>query len=1186
MYLSKIEIIGFKSFANKTALQLNNGITAIVGPNGCGKTNIVDALRWSLGEQRYSTLRSDKMEDVIFNGAKHRKPTGMAEVSLTIQNNKGILPVEYEEVTITRRVFRSGDSDYLLNRTPCRLKDIVGLFMDTGMGPNAYSVIELKMVETILSDKTEERRRLFEEAAGITKYKNRRKEALRRLDEVQADVIRADDIISEISKAVNSLHRQARKAERYNEFQEKLHTLELDVLQRDYTSLCRRLDPLQEKLSSERSERDSVNVRVEKAEALLHVYRAEEREIEDALEAIRMEHDEHRSEINTTEQGYLVSLEKRKSVEQDIERLTGTIRTSNEEMEQLTLRRTRIEAALTERQFELDVLQKEVEERRSAHQVNDTQFSRKKLEVSARQEEKMDLVQSVSRMENELHNIENQRLLIHRRIDALRMDREHTQPVLDDLRQRFTSQFGDTGELGEQVVQAERNFHAMEERKQRLKAEVDELQGTAFELQGRIGERMTRIDFLNGLVDRLEGFSESVQHLLRNTEWSTSKLTTVADAVNCADDMRVAIEAALGDAPHYIIVNDLSEAVSGLQHLKQNAKGKATFVCLSHVPACEPVPFPLKGEGAIGWAFDMVSFQTRHADLFRYLLRNILIVRDSETANRCIRDYPDVRCITLAGDVFDSSGFVRGGSALKDEGSLIGKREQIALLEKETTELKHRLEENQKLLSTRNTEYLAIDLRRHAEEIKNAQQKQSQYEQAVAQMRFEIDKNERVLETIGGELERLQSQLGELDARKAALTPELDAASTDKALLDETDRMESVALSDLERRYQQSLQDFHASNLTVVQKRAECDSLRADIDRIERTLTETSARIAAAEVSISEKRTSLDSLSASIAELAEKSETLKNQYKDFGAQISEVEQKLVAKRAEVDALEQTLQRERSRHSQSIALVHEIELKVTEIGQRLENLQQRAKEEFDHTLELHEIGEEDVFDLAQAREEISDLKMKLKALGLVNPLAFEEWKKEKERLDVLLLQRTDLMEAEKTLKETILEINVTAQQKFRDTFNEVRTNFITIFKTLFEQGDEADLLIEENVDPLEARIDIIAKPRGKRPHTIEMLSGGEKTLTAIALLFAIYLVKPSPFCILDEVDAPLDDANIDRFIRIIKQFSKNTQFIIVTHNKRTMEAADTLFGVTMEEEGVSKLVAVQFNDETIARFSSN
>jgi chromosome segregation protein len=1186
MYLSKIEILGFKSFANKTTLLLNDGITAIVGPNGCGKTNIVDALRWSLGEQRYSTLRSDKMEDVIFNGTKHRKPIGMAEVSLTIQNNKGVLPLEYNEVTITRRVFRSGESDYLLNRTSCRLKDIISLFMDTGMGSNAYSVIELKMIETILSDKTEERRRLFEEAAGITKYKSRRKETFRRLEEVQSDLIRVDDIISEITKAVNSLHRQARKAERYNEFQERLHTLELDVLRRDFTGLHQRLEPLQLKLDSERSERDSVQVRMDQAEALLHVYRTEEREIEDGLENARNEHDTMRNEITGLEQDYLVCIEKRKAHEQDLERLSESIRNSGVQISELTERRIRAEAQLVEKKAELESLESVVTQRQAEHQANDESFTRMKLENSARQDEKMELVQSLSRLESEIHAIENRRQSIHQRIDSLRTEREKLKPQIEALQQQFEESHGGEEHLGASVIAAERNFHEMEEKKTVLKNEVDRLQNLAFELQGRIGERMTRIDFLNGLVDRLEGFSESVQHLLRNRDWTTSKLTTVADAVNTRDDLRVAVEAALGDAPHYIVVNDLSEAISGLQNLKDNNKGKATFVCLSHVPKCEPVPFPLKGEGAIGWAMDLVHCHEKHEDLFRYLLRNTLIVRDAETANRCIKDYPDVRCITLAGDVFDSSGFVRGGSTRQDEGSLIGKREQIAALEKEVEKLKKQLADNQLLLEDRNSEYQSIDLRRHAEEIKNSQMQLSVHEQQVARLRFEMEKNERALQNITAEQDRLNTELSEMEARSSELGPELDRLSSEKTVLDETERVENSSMANLERKYNQSMQDLHASNLVVVEKRAEIERLQGERDRSERGLRDLEERIKEAEASMELARTGREELSLRIESLAAQTESLKTEYRDHVGRIEEIERNLVAKRSEVDALEQTLQKERNKHSQSVALVHDIELKETEIKQRIENLEIRAKDEFEVTLEILALDSDDVFDLAQAKEEINDLKLKLKSLGLVNPLAFEEWQQEKERQDLLTAQRADLLAAEKTLKDTIEEINVTAQQKFRETFEEVRTNFITIFKTLFEPGDEADLIIEDNVDPLEARIDIIAKPRGKRPHTIEMLSGGEKTLTAIALLFAIYLVKPSPFCILDEVDAPLDDANIDRFIRIIQKFSRNTQFIIVTHNKRTMEAADTLFGVTMEEEGVSKLVAVKFDDETIAKFSQN
>jgi chromosome segregation protein len=1186
MYLSKLEIFGFKSFANKTNLVLNDGVTAIVGPNGCGKTNIVDALRWALGEQRYSTLRSDKMEDVIFNGTKMRKPIGMAEVSLTIENNKGILPLEYNEITITRRVYRSGESEYLLNRTTCRLKDILNLFMDTGMGSNAYSVIELKMIETILSDKVEERRRLFEEAAGVTKYKARRKEALRKLGDVETDLLRVDDIITEVSKTVNSLNRQAKKAERYNEYMERLRVLEVDVLQRDYTNLFRRLTPLEERLVVTIEEREVMSRRMEEEEVLLEAHRNEELDIEHRLDARRNEFSGLVARINETRQNLLVNEERERSLFQRAARLKEDKNNYDIRISEIEARKQELTHELEQRAAELEARETESGQMREGHREIEEQVSQKKLQAESRQQRRMQLLQNISHLQSEIERLD----LRHEAIDAVlrRLSNEDAdaERSLETSRGQLAEQDAGQGVLSDTVLAAEHEFHQMEERKQTLRNEIDLLQNRAFEIQGLIGEKMTRIDFINGLVDRLEGYNESVQHLLRNRDWSTSRYGSIADAVNTREDLRVAVEAVLGDAAHYILVNDMSEAISGLQNLKEHRKGKATFAVLTRIPESTVATFPIAGDGIIGWAVDLVRYEPQYTQLFTMLLRHVLIVRDAEVANVCIREYPDLRCVTLSGDIFDSHGLIRGGSHGQEEGSMIGKKDQIAALTRDVEKLKARLLENQDLLEEKNLEYSGIDLRNYAEKMKQTQQDLSAHERRLAQIMFEIEKFERILQKNAEERLRLNDELEEIASRKNELAPQYDDLNDQQAQVESEVQIENAILADLEKSYNQSNEEVNAANVAVVQKRAEIQNLRNEFERLSTSLHEMEQALETASMEIIESEESANGLVDIISRFRFELEEMEHVHGASRESLTAIETELETKRVELRGIEKALHDDRQKQTQNVNLVHEIELKVSEIKQRILTLEERARDEFEMELTKSADSDEDVFDLAQEKEEINDLREKIRALGPVNPLAFEEWKEEKERFDLLTEQRQDLMESQQTLRDTIREINETAKQKFSDTFGMIRSNFIKIFKSLFDEGDEADLILQEHEDPLEARIDIVAKPRGKRPHSIDMLSGGEKTLTAIALLFAIYLVKPSPFCILDEVDAPLDDANIDRFIRIIAEFSNNTQFIVVTHNKRTMAAADTLYGVTMEEEGVSKLVAVDFSQESVSRYAQN
>jgi chromosome segregation protein len=1186
MYLSKLEIIGFKSFANKTNILLNDGITAIVGPNGCGKTNIVDALRWALGEQRYSTLRSDKMEDVIFNGSKNRKPIGAAEVSLTIQNNKGILPIEYNEVTITRRLYRSGDSDYLLNKTLCRLKDIVGLFMDTGMGSNAYSVIELKMVETILSDKVEERRRLFEEAAGVTRYKARRKEALRKLSDVDLDLVRVDDIISEVAKAVNSLNRQAKKAERYNEYLERLQALEVDVLQRDYSSLFDRLEPLEQRLEIARGDRHDMQGTVDQDERELQQIRADERSIEVRLEEIRYKLSHLVTEINDQDQKCAVSQERERALREQAARHAAAREQFEKKLHDIEAERAALVASIESVREAYQQAEERHRVHRDAHYALEERLSDRRSDTQSKQSLVLSVVQDIARLQSDVDNHSARIDTIQLSLNRLSTEEEQAMAALATFREQHNTEHDSQSRLLETALNAEREFHAMEERKQFIRGEIDLLQNNGFELQALIGEKMTRVDFLNGLVDRLEGYSDSVRHLLRSRDWSPVQCGTIADVVNTRDELRVAIEAALGDATHYIVVNDVPEAVSGLHNLKHHRKGKATFVCLARIPQVKAAPSPIAGDGVIGWAIDHVRFEDRYDNLFQYLLRNVLLVRDSDVAISSLRESPQLRCVTLDGDIFDANGLIRGGSHGQEEGGLIGKKDQIAQLNTEVQDLKRRLEENQERIEAKNKAYLDIDLRHYADNMKQTQQDLSTQERRIAQALFEIEKCERQAQKCRDDRATLQEELTILRGKQDELLPLIGERKQEQSGVERGVEQDNLDLRELEKEFNRSAEELNALNVDVVEKRNQVQNAEHEIDRLNRAHGEAFQSMDHSEREGVQAIVTADELVREIAALEQNVAQLR-QDKTAAEDLSHaIEAELGQKRGDADLFEKQLHEERQRHSQTVAMAHDFELKVTELKQRIEAQEQHAREAYSIELQRTRYDEDDVFDLAQAKEEIADLKTKIKTLGLVNPLAFEEWKQEKDRLDLLTTQRTDLQESKQTLSDTIEEINETAKQKFTETFALIRENFITIFKSLFDEGDQCDLILEDNPDPLEARIDIMARPRGKRPHSIDMLSGGEKTLTAIALLFAIYLVKPSPFCILDEVDAPLDDANIDRYVKIIRQFSVNTQFIVVTHNKRTMAAADTLYGVTMEEEGISKIVAVDFNSENLARFSNN
>jgi chromosome segregation protein len=1181
MYLSKLEILGFKSFAQKVSLTFDAGLTAIVGPNGCGKTNVVDAIRWALGEQRPTTLRSDKMEDVIFNGTKNRKPLSMAEVSLTIENTRGILPTEYSEVTITRRVYRSGESEYYLNKTLCRLKDIRDLFMDTGMGSDAYSVIELKMVETILSDRADERRRLFEEAAGVTKYKHRRKEAYRRLESVQHDLTRVNDIVREVQKAVNSLERQAQKAERYNEYAKQLQALETSLLAREYGSVVSKIDPLREQLNVAVTEKTRIDVELSQEEALLDVLRTELREVEDRLAEVQSALSEQQTKVHQFERTIATARERQRSLASNIERYEREKIKLRERQEALVRKQEELETSLVQIREKLVAAEDHYRLKKAELDQFEGQLNARKAEMKVEQDRVIALLHEISDLRSREGQAKARIENIRGRIEYTAEENllaEHDIEKNSELVVKLTAE---DRELRRQHAEAEVKVHQMEERKVGLQKEIEALRNSDYELRSSIDRKQAKIDFLKGLVENFDGYSEGARFLVMSDEWKSSVETTVGEAVTVDSRYRVAIEAALGESASYVIVESTDRAYAAIEVLKEQRKGKATFVCLDRLPKLMNHR-PLYTEpGVVGWASTLVQSNDRYRELYQVLLDDTLVVTDVKTAREMLARQKGIRCVTLDGEIISDRGIVRGGSLRQDEGGHIGQRAQLEELTEEVRRLHRQREQLQQEIEEKTRELERIDIRQFAEEARAIEQQMTSVEVRIAQLEFEKKRAAESIEKNKSEAERLQNEIQALIVELESLSPAVERLEGEKG---EAERRAGAAASELET--MEALWNEYSgianeANVSVLSLKGEARSLQQEFEYAGSTIESLAATFDQRTQDIAVARDEIESLMRESQETEQLLAAARTEYQLLLEKKKALEMEVGEKRAKVQEIELKLKDERLKHEGSLRAAHDLEFKIQELTMKAENLKQRAKEEFEMKLEVQHFEDNETFDFHVAREEVRTLKEKIRALGAVNFAAFDEYKSEKERLDFVSAQKNDLIESEKTLLATIDEINTTAQRQFLETFEKIRENFIATFKGLFDEGDECDLRLEEGVDPLEARIEITAKPRGKRPTSIDLLSGGEKTLTAIALLFAIYLVKPSPFCILDEVDAPLDDSNIDRFTRILKNFSDNTQFIVVTHNKRTMEATNALYGVTMEEEGVSKLVSVRFHEEARA-----
>ncbi|MHB1050573.1 MAG: chromosome segregation protein SMC [Bacteroidota bacterium] len=1181
MYLSKLEIFGFKSFANKVNLSFDIGLTAIVGPNGCGKTNVVDAIRWALGEQKPSRLRSDKMEDVIFNGTKSRKPLGLAEVSLTIENTRGILPSEYKEVTITRRVYRSGESEYYLNKTLCRLKDIKDLFMDTGMGSDAYSVIELKMIETILSDKADERRRLFEEAAGVTKYKVRRKETFTKLDHVQQDLNRVNDIVKEVQKAVNSLERQANKAEQFNMLSAELREREIVLLEREYADLINSIGPLKEKLSSASDEKQKISDELFSEESLLDDLRSDLSRLEEKMNDVQLELNEHQQKINLSQQARVKASERSISLEEAIQRFEKEKTELQEQIHGLETRSAELKLAIESTHTQVTAAAAQYAKKKDELDAFTAQLEEKKEEVKKKQDRVIELLHGLSSKRNDYERIKARLENINGRLEY--SGEENGMYARDikknsDLVVELTAQ---DRELRRSFAEAEIKAHDAEKAKQSLRTEIEDLRNKEFELRSAIDRKKSRLEFLQGLVESHEGYSEGAKYLLGNGEWKPMMLSTVADAFSTDAEYRIAIETSLGEFAGYIVVNTIEDAHRGVEMLRSSDKGRATFICLKSIPKTQNDSRPVKGNGIIGRAADVVRCDGQYGALRDFLLANTVLVQNVETASALIRSDASLKCVTLDGELITGSGVLRGGSIRTEDGGMIGKKGQIEDLERDLDAMQTELHNVRDAVTAKESRFASADLKPLFDGVKKIEQQMTSVEMRIAQIEYEKKRMVENVERNTAENNRLLEEASGLNDELKNLQPEIEGMEKEKSTAEQQSGAATSELETMEVMWNEFSQIATDAQLEMMRLENEEKNAARELEYTAATIANIAGTMAQRDADIVNAQREIARLQVDLQSNASDLEQLDIRLKEIVERKRVAQQQFNTKRNQAHDIELKLKDARRMHDSSLSRSHELEMRISEMTMKAQNLVVRAKEEFEYALALKEFPAEPPFDGEEEHEEVQKIKEKIRSLGAVNFAAFDEYTTESKRLEFISNQRNDLIESEKTLLQTIEEINTTAQREFLTTFEKVRENFIVTFKGLFDEGDECDLQLEKDVDPLEARIEITAKPRGKRPTSIDLLSGGEKTLTAIALLFAIYLVKPSPFCILDEVDAPLDDSNIDRFARIIRKFSDNTQFIIVTHNKRTMEAANAMYGVTMEEQGVSKLVSVRFNENAVA-----
>ncbi|MCH8485487.1 MAG: chromosome segregation protein SMC [Candidatus Cyclonatronum sp.] len=1175
MYLSELSLHGFKSFANKTTVRFDSGITGIVGPNGCGKSNIVDALRWVLGEQRASLLRSAAMQSVIFNGTATKKALGMAEVSITIQNNRGVLPVEYTEVTISRRLFRSGDSEYLLNGSVCRLKDIVELFMDTGIGPGAYSVIELKMVEEILNDKNNDRRRLFEEAAGVTRYKEKRKQTLRKLDETVADLQRVEDILVEIRKKTRSLQLQADKARKAKEFNERLEGLDLAWSKHEYDRLQLKLKPLVEQIVAAEREKSQLEQQYNALEEELVLAGEKLAERERAASEARREMGAAQGRYRETETTIRINREKISSEKQVILQFERDIEQAENDISGLKRSKLTAENILKEREAALLGGTEELDKFRDLFKNADLEAGelRRKVNNLAREQEALN---------NQINQIQSQKIRLESRVEGVDDDLQRMARQKEELTEELGINSKDAELLAAQLEKqrgeqqaAEAALAAIGQKREQARQRISDLKDELRAVQSRLSALESERELVEQIARSHESFPGSVRFLLEQKQ----PVTVLTDLFSTQQQFAVALEAALGDARFLLVAETQQQADEAFTLLKKENKGRAQiFVKDVLNERIRRNPELLQAEVHPDSLAARVSCDDSLIPLRNLLLSGIFLADSVEEASsRFSEDVSPVLFVTPDGELIRREGIIRSGSAEKNIGLRVGLKDRLTKLESQIQEQEAAFAQGSITLEKTNEELASLDETAVRSALREAEAAVRKSEQRLAAVQSEKQLYERNLAEILKREEGLDTQIGQTRAQLRELQPQLDEVKYRLDQVIEEQLMLRNELRQKEEARQRAQQSMNDARVKEQRLRSEAESYQREIEQAGQSITTIKERLDQRAGQARNSREKIESLRDQTEELEGHLEELDAQRRRAEAAFRETEEATARQRGRIRELEDQARQLQRKKEVNTNLLHQLQIEQSKLEMAVSSVSDHIWQTYGKMMEQIESSLPEDTEPAEVKQEIQKLRERLRQIGEVNPLAIDEYEEEKERLDFYETQVSDLHEAETKLRQTIKEINDTANERFQNTFEQIRENFKRVFSMLFMEDDFCDLILEERSDdPLDHRIEIIAKPRGKRPSNIEQLSGGEKTLTAIALLFAIYLVKPSPFCILDEVDAPLDDANVDRFTSLIRQFSRETQFIVITHNKKTMEKAEVMYGVTMQETGVSRLVGVRLD----------
>ena len=1182
MYLKRLELQGFKSFADKTVLEFRPGITSVIGPNGSGKSNISDSIRWILGEQSMKSLRGNKSLDIIFAGTQNRKSLGFAEGSLVFDNTDGALPIEYTEVTVTRKIYRTGETGYYINKVPCRLKDVLELFMDTGIGKDGYSIIGQGKIDEILSNKSEDRRNIFEEAAGIVKYRTRKQEAEKKLERTKLNLLRINDILSEIETNIEPLKISSEKAKKYLNLREELKNIEIGLF-------IYNIEKYKQSLEEIVKDEEIYNNQCEEEQKNLDRIKALKEELKNNIDNITTQIEEMsnlgfesqkeiemlNSDISVAKTRITNNNENTQRYTKEIEETTEKLRELQEEIEQKQQKKDSLKQ--NKEKYEKELKEKEEELQKITEKLSskELEIEEHKQKVEENTDQKYELQSQINTQNVNYENYEKREKQIQNEImtniselDNIRFNKEEISKEFYEIESKRNKIVKNLEEINSKKEEADKKIKLYDSNIQAYQSEM------------RIKE--SRLKFLIETEKEKEGYVKSVKNLLLDCEkvkeLGKGMNGVLANIIEVPEQYQTAIEMCLGMSLQNIVTDTEEDAKRLVEHLRKNNLGRASFLPISSVHGKKLDKIKGNNQGVIGIASDLIKYNKRYEQIITSLLGRTVIVDNMENAIKVAKQNGyTFRIITIEGDVINQSGAITGGSVAKKTVNILGRGREIEKLQKDIQNLKTKIEkqENEKEEYQNSIENIFEEVTLLEKELQEIDITYATEKQKVLSIDENIEKVEKRINKLKEEQETIKQE------KETSIKIKEETQKEIETLTEETEKLTSIIqeFANINKDNQKYVDDlnFDITNLKIsVSSFDESEtSLQELQERILQDIENSKQSIKNKESQIEEIKQDNFNLEKSIEETKQKIESIKEDVKNSGSKIEELKQERIAKNEKLAKQEDEINEKFKVIEDLKAQIVKIDVRKTKTEEDINSIINKMWEEYELTPNnVPEYKKPDNVQLTQKK--VNELRKELRELGSVNVDSIEEYKNLKERYDFMCEQRVDLEDTMAKLRKIITDMTQTMKEQFKTQFALINKNFAEVFKELFGGGN-ASLKLEDENNILECGIDINVQPPGKKLQNMMLLSGGEKAFTAIALLFAILKINPAPFCVLDEIEAALDDVNVYRFADYLKKFSQNTQFLVITHRKGTMEAADTVYGVTMEENGISKLLSMKLKN---------